>query len=142
LYLQKVLELRLASRALLRCVVVAAGVNILANLILIPPWGIQGAALATVLGYATYLLQIAARAKREMDLFPSRGFSLNLLLATLAFFGVGILAERVLPAVGIGLRFLLFGAGCPLVYLSILAVTGELGRLLTAVKEATSCESS
>ena len=62
------------------CLSIGAGVNIILNLFLIPEFGIEGAALATLLGYATSVVLAASIAfKKGLLIFQSKTI-INILL--------------------------------------------------------------
>lgn len=52
------------STTMMVAVSVSAGINLLANIILVPLWGIIGAAVSTTIGYASILVTFAVAARR------------------------------------------------------------------------------
>lgn len=86
----------------------AASVNIGLNLALIPVFGLEGAAVATVLAYGLLAL-LTRRAARHLALVPA---STRALLTAAAWAGTGTTASLVLPADGIWLAVRTLAALC------------------------------
>lgn len=82
-----ILNLRERSLSIVGASLAAAAVNVSGDLVLIPLWGVRGAAWASVLAQATSALFVAARARREypMTLAP--------VVFTLAPLGLVMLGE-------------------------------------------------
>jgi O-antigen/teichoic acid export membrane protein len=127
LFLQKELELRLDSRGLVRNLWIAALVNIAANIFLIPMIGMLGAALATLGGYATYVILTIVAAGRGIPAIGIRTIAW-VAAATVAAAGAAMGLER-LPALQTSLLELLVAGPCVVfVYIAMLAIGGELAE--------------
>ena len=128
LFLQKELELRLDSRRLLLNLVCAASVDLVANSLLIPRYGLMGAAVATVIGYGSYVSLTIIAGWRRLPAIPARTIGAAL-TATLVFMLVTVLALRIEPLRNASAQILIVGPLALLGFLSSLVFTGELGDL-------------
>jgi len=131
LYWQKVLELHRRTGRLFRLLATAAAGNVLANIVLIPLLGKEGAALGTVLGYGIYAFTIYRAANQEMKLpWPSH-LLVSLTLAVLGMFATGWGILRLIQLEPVGWRLLLGSTSCLGVYTAILYFRGDLQPLFT-----------
>lgn len=75
-------------RLLLICTITTAAINIVLNVVLIPPLQLAGAAIATTLSYAVFNITVSAMLYREARLLPLTMRTLSVgVLGTLAFGG-------------------------------------------------------
>jgi O-antigen/teichoic acid export membrane protein len=108
---------------------VAAAVNLAANLVLIPRWGIQGAAWATVLSYAAMAALGARFSQRAWPIPFETGRLLRVAAAGAAAYALSLLApEALLPALAVKAAAV---AGYP----AVLWATGMFGGTKTAEHE-------
>jgi O-antigen/teichoic acid export membrane protein len=128
LFLQKELELRLDSRRLLLNLVFAAIVNVCANLLLIHRFGLMGAAVATVLGYAVYVGLTLVAGWRGLSIVPGRTIAAAT-AATVTFVLVGTLGSQIDGLQSAPAQVLVVGPSALLACLACLVMTGELGAL-------------
>jgi O-antigen/teichoic acid export membrane protein len=128
LFLQKELELRLRSKRLLLNLVVAAVSNLIANFALIRPYGLMGAAFATLLGYAVYVGLTYAAGWRGLPGVPLRTVGASLVaMVVFALVATSVLridALRSAPA-----QIFVAGPLALLAYVASLLLLGELGDL-------------
>jgi len=125
LYIQKALELDLRSRSLVRILWVAALVNLGANLLLIPEWGLLGASVSTLLGYAAYVLMTLWAARRSMSVTPPPHLLVSAGMAFCVLAGMGFGVEAFMGNSSHWARVLI---GTPLVagaYLATILARGE-----------------
>jgi O-antigen/teichoic acid export membrane protein len=125
LYVQKALELELRSRSLLRILWIAASVNLAANLVLIPRWGLLGAGAATLLGYGSYLSLTLLAIQETIHVAPPPRLAVSIGLAFVALVGVGVLLGAVLGDSSHGIRLFL---GAPIAagaYAAVIVGRGE-----------------
>jgi O-antigen/teichoic acid export membrane protein len=101
---------------------VAAGVNIALNLVLIPTFGLEGAAVATVLAY-TLLATLYGRAARSLVRVPG---GVRPLITAMAWAAIGAAASLILPAEGVWL--VLRTAAALLIGLAVLRYGASLVR--------------
>ncbi len=125
LYIQKALELDLRSRALVRILWIAALVNLAANILLIPDWGLLGASVSTLLGYAAYILMTLWAAHKSMSVMPPPRLLVSAGLAFAVLAGMGFGVEALLGEASHWAHVLI---GTPLVagaYLITILARGE-----------------
>lgn len=130
LYIQKALELDLRSRALVRILWIAALINLAANILLIPQWGLLGASVSTLLGYAAYVLMTLWAAHKSMSVTPPPRLLVSAGLAFVVLAGMGFGMEALLGDASHWVHVLI---GTPLVagaYLITILARGEhrMGR--------------
>ena len=99
LYVQKALELDLRSPALVRALALAAIVDVVLNIVLIPRFGMVGAAIATVFGYSVYLALVIHRARKILRLTIRMRTVVTVVTASGMFAGVVALVDLYFGAV-------------------------------------------
>ncbi len=134
-YGHKGIKLLEKTRVTVALVSVCCVVNIVLNLILVPKYGYQGAAVSTLVGYALYPVLVYWIARRYLEWrIPWRSvFNITsaALVGSLVWWGSkSLLAERMNVVLLLGIALVLGSAA----YLAALAVVGELGdRELRAI---------
>ena len=93
LYVQKAMELELRSPALVRALALAAIVDVVLNIALIPRFGMLGAAIATVSGYSVYLALVIHRARTILRLTIRARTVVTVVIASGVFAGVVALVD-------------------------------------------------
>ncbi|GIV96665.1 MAG: hypothetical protein KatS3mg057_1322 [Herpetosiphonaceae bacterium] len=95
---------------------VAAAVNTLLNVLLIPPFGVTGAALATLLGYLAIPLFIAIVAQRTRPFPFEWGRVVTVFVVYLVLAGAGIMLSDRSDLMTLSLRALLLFSYLPLLW--------------------------
>ena len=90
------------QRGILAAAVTALGVTVVADLLLIPPFGPAGAAAATVVGYAVQMLVAALWLGRRSGSLPRALPSLVLSIGAASPLAVALLLLPLGPALGVG----------------------------------------
>ena len=117
------------TRIFYKITLMGAAVTIVANLLLIPHFGMSGSAAATLISYGAMAVTLGVYSKKVMDV-PYRlpeSFSLMVLMAALVFFEP--LAAELLNAGSIAVRLVLIGTG-------LLIMTAYLKRFTTVEKHS------
>jgi O-antigen/teichoic acid export membrane protein len=111
--------------AILYCSLVALAMNIVACLVLIPRYGLTGAAVATFIGYFTWLVTIRMAASRYLvPRFPIASFG-RIVVITIAAAAASILLGRTVPARNFG-ALALVGAAGAVIYAAMIFAIGEV----------------
>ena len=130
LYLQKSLELALRSARLLKLLGIAAVVNVVANLALVPLLGIMGAAIATVLSYALYSGLVLKDTRRAYDVRVSLRTVVSLLAGGVAMILMVIAGQSVTGGLPTLARVAICGLSGMVTYVVVLQYRGELRGLV------------
>lgn len=107
----------------------AAGVNIAFNLLLIPRWGMMGAALATLISYLTMALSLLLVTRRFYVIDYEYGRIGKLALGVVAVFGLNLLLQGYHNPVGLSLKWLSLPAFILVLYGLRFFTEDELSRV-------------
>jgi len=127
-FLQQVLEARRRTGRIFVAAAIAAGANVVLNLLLIPRFGYTAAAVATLTSYVLLLVGIVVYCGREARMVVPWKSVVRLLVAGAAMAGVFSLAPLDPPARAHLPRLMAFGAAAWLVFAAVLAGLGEFPR--------------
>lgn len=134
LFLQKVLELQLRAHRLVLSLGMAAGLNVVLNLILIPRSGMVGAAIATACGYAAYVGFVVHASPASLRVMPPLRALLDATLAALVFVLIEQATSYLWPEAGVLSRLGLIGPLALAGYVAIIYWRGHLTPVIAMLR--------
>jgi O-antigen/teichoic acid export membrane protein len=127
LYLQKPLELEYRTRRLSAYIGLSALTNIVLNILLLPRFGMEGAAVATLVSYGVYLVLLIRTLGKGESLTIRPSTLISAVLGLSAFVIVAAIQGMSFLSVNGAVKLFLFGPLSILAYLIVLRWRGELG---------------
>jgi O-antigen/teichoic acid export membrane protein len=96
------------SDFLMKCSVASAGVNAIINFMLIPEYGMVGAAIGTAISYASIEVLMTLRAWRKQNMHPFTSMYRKLTLVCAAMTACMLAAKEVIPLSGAAWEYAVF----------------------------------